>query len=368
MDESDVFDLFLQELKEEAAKNGETFDLNEDEARELFDLMQEEFLSELEGEEGFVDPEKTMNADQDSEESHLSLHHISEDGDNNKEHSLEDLLDSGGASVDPTLAPIKYTQTALSGLQQDPDRLAKIQALQVVLPGLPMSRINKVINAFEKTLGYPSMLTLVPILRETMPDYVPSRWLKQNNNANAEFALRKASEDNVVDSSMLNSMLQVKANYGFIQGALDFHANEYNKHGLSPSAYSDRIVLQMLVSNDRLSRALEFKQFVEAQGRQADLASYGSLVQYYSRHNQLGSALLMLKECIQTHGAPPSEFFLSDLRKLFKKQQVSHILRLEDMIGNDPIEWLKHGERYLKREKSKKGRRDVLYAQNRLLG
>jgi hypothetical protein len=123
----------------------------------------------------------------------------------------------------------------------------------------------------------------------------------------------------------------------------------------------------MLVSNDRLSGALEFKQSVEAQGRQADLATYGSLIQYYIQYNQLGSALLMLKECIQTHGAPPSESFLKDdLRKLFKQQQVSQIVRLGDMIGNDPIEWLTHGERYLKREKSKKGRRDVLYPQNRL--
>jgi hypothetical protein len=121
MDESDVFDMFLQELKEEAAKNGESFDLNEDEAHELFDLMQEEILSELEGEEGLFGSEKITNANLDSEESQLSLRQIiSEDRVNGrKEHSSEGLLDTVG--VDTSLAPIEDTQTTLSGLQQDPD-------------------------------------------------------------------------------------------------------------------------------------------------------------------------------------------------------------------------------------------------------
>ena len=123
----------------------------------------------------------------------------------------------------------------------------------------------------------------------------------------------------------------------------------------------------MLISNERLSRALEFKQAAEAQGRQIDLASYGSLIQYYSRHNQLGSAVMMLQECLQTHGAPPSQSFLSDLRTLARREEASELIDLEGMIGSDPIAWLKHGEKHLKREKSKKGRRHVQYAQNRLL-
>ena len=78
---------------------------------------------------------------------------------------------------------------------------------------------------------------------------------------------------------------------------------------------------------------------------------------------------MILKECLQTHNAAPSESFLAPLRILCKQQGMSddHKVALERMIGEDPIEWLKHGERHLKREKSKKGRRDVQYAQNRLL-
>jgi hypothetical protein len=123
----------------------------------------------------------------------------------------------------------------------------------------------------------------------------------------------------------------------------------------------------MLVANNRLSRALKFKQFIEDQGRNMDIASYGTLIQYYSRHHQLGSALLFLKECLDKHGSPPSEAFLSQLRILCKQNNMENIINLENLIGKDPIEWLKHGERHLKREMSKKGRRNIQFAQNRLL-
>lgn len=216
LNESEVFDIFLQELKEEAAKNGETFDLNDDEAREIFELMQDEFLSELEGENCAV---AAREEDDDTDR---------ETTDSTEEESFDLTPDVGHNLDDAQDTPI----AAPSQLRQVPERLAKIEALQEILPGLPLNRINKVANAFEGILGYPSMLTLTPILRETMPDHVSSRWLKRINSSNAEFALQKASEDGVVDSSLLNSMLQVKSNYGFIQDALDFHAKEFEKHGL----------------------------------------------------------------------------------------------------------------------------------------
>jgi hypothetical protein len=81
----------------------------------------------------------------------------------------------------------------------------------------------------------------------------------------------------------------------------------------------------------------------------------------------MGSALLLLKECLSKHGAPPSEAFLSNLRRLCKQSNIDDIVGLQQMIGDDPIEWLKHGERYLKREVSKKGRKNVKLAQNRLV-
>jgi hypothetical protein len=124
----------------------------------------------------------------------------------------------------------------------------------------------------------------------------------------------------------------------------------------------------MLVSNNRLPRALAFRQKIEEEKRTLDIPSYGSLVDYYARHGQLGSALLVLKECISHHGAPPSEKSLSKLRLICRQKDLEDDLRLRDLIGEDPIEWLRHGEKYLKREMSKKGRRDVNLAYNRILG
>jgi hypothetical protein len=77
---------------------------------------------------------------------------------------------------------------------------------------------------------------------------------------------------------------------------------------------------------------------------------------------------MVLKECISHHGAPPSEKSLSKLRLICRQKDLEDDLRLRDLIGEDPIEWLRHGEKYLKREMSKKGRRDVNLAYNRILG
>ena len=80
------------------------------------------------------------------------------------------------------------------------------------------------------------MLKLVPILRETMPDTLSSGWLKRNNKKNADFALIKATEDGLVDSALLNSMLQVKANSGSLNEALEHHADHFAKHKLVSTA------------------------------------------------------------------------------------------------------------------------------------
>lgn len=369
-------------------KNGEEFELTDEEARDFFEMMQLEFSDALESENSefasnnpndFYEEQSTIGmpemGDADVEAVNQSKKHENGIGPNSNHVSSSDTKDSTDLDVQGhrELFDTMEGNIGASPIISDEDavRLAKIRDIQEALPGLPLSRVKKVLAAFENSLSYPSMLNLVPVLRENMPDNVTSKWLKSRNNANAEVAWHKACDDQVVDVALANTMLQVKTSYGHIQQALDFHADSFAMHGLKPTAYSDRHVFQMLVSNDRLSRALQFKQVVEEQGRELDLASYGTLVQYYSRRSQLGSALMILKECLQTHGAAPSESFLAQLRVLFRQQDVSEgddRDSLNAMIGADPIEWLKHGERYLKREKSKKGRRNILYAQNRLLG
>ena len=124
----------------------------------------------------------------------------------------------------------------------------------------------------------------------------------------------------------------------------------------------------MFVENNRVQRALDFKRTIESDKRTLDLPSYGTLIEYYAKHHQLGSAIVLLKECLAVHGSPPSEKYLTRIRVLARQLQMEEKLRLTDLIGKDPTEWLKYGERFLKREKSKKGRRNVQLAYNRILG
>lgn len=116
-----------------------------------------------------------------------------------------------------------------------------------------------------------------------------------------------------------------------------------------------------------MGRALAFKQKVEEDGRNLDVISYGSLIEYYGNHGKLGSAMLVLKECLDTHGAPPGAKSIAKLRLLARQHDMETKLRLEEMIGKDPMEWLRHGEANLKREMSFKGRRDINLARNRMV-
>ena len=241
------------------------------------------------------------------------------------------------------------------------------QELRELLPGLPERRIKQLEEQFAKTPGDPSLLRLVPILRETMPDYVNLAWLKHKNRRAAVTVMAKADDDGLVDIHMLNSMLEVEASAGSLDRAVAYHEDEFARKKVNPTPYSDRLVLQMMVKNKRISRALAFKDKVENQGRTIDLASYGSLIEHYANRNQLGSSLMMLKECIATHGSPPGERSLSKIRLICRKKGITKEVGLGQMIGKDPLEWLRHGEEFKKRESSYKGRRQVTLPGNRIL-
>eukprot|EP00536_Pseudo-nitzschia_multiseries_P007081 jgi/Psemu1/239925/estExt_Genewise1.C_1600036 len=350
----EALDQAFAELKDHTAQTDAETVLSESQIQELFDKIQTDLSDATEVEENldsslFEEEKPTFET--------FELDGLIRDED---ETSLVEKKNMSSGNK-PTIASNK----ALAGL--DPGQLSKIEDLRSILPGMPLGRVRKILDAYEQTLGHPSMLSLIPIVRETMPDYLSSGWLKRSNKRNADFALQKAADDGIVDSSLLNSMLEVKTYSGSLNDALEYHENQFAKYKLSPSPYSDRLLVQMLVANKRLTRALELKEQIEEDGRNLDLASYGSLVQFYSRHQQLGSALLLLKECIAKHGTAPSEAYVSDLRTLCKRKDVEDAVGLVGMIGRDPKEWLRHGEKHLKREKSKKGRRNVQLAQNRLL-
>mmetsp|Transcript_49387 Transcript_49387/g.119784 ORF Transcript_49387/g.119784 Transcript_49387/m.119784 type:complete len:1278 (-) Transcript_49387:110-3943(-) len=413
--EEEVFAKFLSEIKEEAAKNGQEFDLSDDEARELFEMTMEEFEgdNDVENEEEDIEmPEdfdrflaemkkeaKNQGQDADFEEAELrefydlmkdensklgdvpdedvAAHARPVEGEDRQINDLQsELVDNDVSSslapsnLDSDQDPVAVVHETgldpkLAGLSQS--QIAKVEELQIAIPGLPVGRAKRIIQTFEGTLGAPSLLSLVPHLRENMPGYVSSSWLKRTNISNAEFAMGKAIEDGVVDISLMNSMLEAKCSAGSIDEALAYH-EEFSAHKLNPNAYSDRLVVQMLLDCNRQSRALKFKEDIESNGRTLDLAGYGSFIQYYSRRNRLGPSLMLLNECMSVHKAPPSEFYLSQLRVLCRQNGVEDEVGLQEMVGEDPIAWLKHGERFLRREKSKKGNRDINRAYNRALG
>lgn len=123
----------------------------------------------------------------------------------------------------------------------------------------------------------------------------------------------------------------------------------------------------MLVHSNRISRALEFKAKVEAEGRTIDLLSYGSLIEYYGNRGEIGDAIATLKECISIHKTYPGEKSLKQLRLNCRKQGLEGEVNLTQLIGQDPLAWLREGESSLKREYSKRGRRYMDYTRNRML-
>ena len=124
----------------------------------------------------------------------------------------------------------------------------------------------------------------------------------------------------------------------------------------------------MLLKNKRFSRALAFKDRVVSLGRDLDLNSYGSLIEYCGDRGQLGSAVMLLRECLSIHGSPPGERSLKKIRSLCRREEgLEDDLGLVDMIGEDPLRWLREGEATRRRDMTYRGRRDVDFPRNRLV-
>jgi len=239
--------------------------------------------------------------------------------------------------------------------------------LSRVLHGMPETRIRKVREEFQTNLGLPSMIRLVPILRENMPEVISKAWLVQKNLRDAEVVMQKAKEERVIDLHLMNSMLQVLAKSNDVNGALEYYDSNFldTKYRIS---MSDRTIFQMLIEKSQISRALDFKENkIEKFGKHIDLISYGSLIDYYGRHAQVGSAIMAVKECISVHGAPPGEKSLSKLRLLCRQSDTIDEVMLNDLIGADPLEWVREGERVYKREYSKRGNAQIDVPGNKML-
>jgi hypothetical protein len=216
--------------------------LTEEDARELFLILQDEFAEDFEIGEDTQD--ENTASDQSEQGSSTEGTTQTQDNDDLADFSIESMnttafpesgLDRKDATteVKGSLAPDPMEldgMSELSGL--DENELERIEDLQSALPGMPIRRIKQVAKAFENTLGYPSLLTLVPILRETLPDRLTLGYLKQMNKRNADFVLKRAEMDGLVDQSLLNAMLQVKTSASSLDEAENFHRHEFRRHNL----------------------------------------------------------------------------------------------------------------------------------------
>jgi hypothetical protein len=315
----------MKEVLEEAAKNGEDLELSEKDARELFNMMQEEFsgtdgsneADDLFDESWDSDEDSDEDSDKDSDDPPTFGGDGSEDSEEAIEQVMEGLEqefsfdedlsgfsemvdDASNTSNEPDNLGVGYNddtpawkttdipvakdpshlvaasrstshsgpgdlseesvqdarQMPMSLLEADDSVLSeydeeereKIQDLQAALPGIPLSRVKKILKAFKTSLGYPSMMVLTPILRETMPNYVSSGWLKKMNLRNAEFVLQKAAEDGPVDQGILNTMLQVKTSASSLDEAVKFHEEEYRKHKLVRTTTEDSCYQRQFLS------------------------------------------------------------------------------------------------------------------------
>ena len=123
----------------------------------------------------------------------------------------------------------------------------------------------------------------------------------------------------------------------------------------------------MLVKKKRIGRAFKLKQDIENDGRSLDLLSYGSLVEHFGRTNEVGSALLLIKECIYTHGVAPGEKCLKNVRLICRQENLTDRVGLEKMVGEDPLEWMRRGIE-LKSVQDKRGKSSSLqYGMNRMV-
>jgi hypothetical protein len=165
----------------------------------------------------------------------------------------------------------------------------------------------------------------------------------------------RANAKDVVGIAFLNNVLELKTSLGSLDEAVRFHDIEFKARNISPSVYSDQLIIQMFIQHKRFARAMAFKREVESESREVGLHAYGSLVEYCSSHDQLGSALMLVRECIRVHGTPPSDIALKHMRVLLRRARIDDNPEILEMIGKDPDDWAKRGE-VLKRNRSKKDR------------
>ena len=113
-----------------------------------------------------------------------------------------------------------------------------VEELRKILPAFSDKRLRRIKRAFTTSLSNPSLLDLVPLVRERMPDYLTATWLKQMSAMTGQFVLYKAVQEDVVDTHVLNGVLEVVAAAGSLDRALEFYETEFESAGYQPTGVS----------------------------------------------------------------------------------------------------------------------------------
>ena len=143
--------------------------------------------------------------------------------------TLETRTSSSSVANMASSSPLSSMEKALDVEEADEeDDLARM------LPGMPRSRLMAIRKTFRDTLGTPSLLSLVPILRENVPFHAgrSHTWLQKKYLREARNLMEQAKRTDHVDVHMLNGMLDVLAEHGSIDEALAHHAHAYRNKGL----------------------------------------------------------------------------------------------------------------------------------------
>lgn len=315
------FQSFYADLKQEAVASGEG-SVDEEEAREIYLLMKEYGVDAEQHPEGLAG-----DSDEESEGTAATF-------DTNETTDTQfDAFDKQGEAKNALAVEEDRGYDVVLDQEEEIDH--ELDALREMLPAFPESRLRAVRDIFHKSLDNPPLLELIPVVRETMPDYVSGSWLQKMSFLTAKFVARQAAVEEKIDIHMLNGILGLYTAAGSLDNALEFHQTEFEQYGFKPTEYSDRLVLQMFLKNNRFARALAFKQSVENGNRALDLKAYGSLIEYCSRRRQLGSGMLLARECVSLHGKMPEEASLKRLRLL--SRQAGLETQLEEIVGEDPF-------------------------------
>lgn len=372
--DDEAFALFFSELQREALDSGQDI-VDEAEAQELFSLFRNDDTEMM-----IVDPDEDFSVSSTSSTVSVPMSIVrplnvtlqtpqlyNEAIETRMVPSDEEMRQTESRVFSPVWSTAEDALEFNDAQMEEENKNIQLEVLRHLLPALPDSRLKKILRTFQKSLGDPQLIDLISIVRENLPDYITATWLKQMSALTAKYVIAKAENDNLVNVELLNNALELLTLSGSLERAATFHSSEFAKNSVEQTGYSDRLLLQMLLSNNRFSRALSFKEKIEASGRKLDLKSYGALIAYCSSRQQLGSAMMLLTECVSVHNSPPSEASLFKLRLLYRQTNMVATVELDSLIGPDPVEWIRHGETNLKREMSKRGRRDIQLARNQLV-